>query len=227
MEATATIPEVFKVGILEYKIDYESGLFHNLRRFSFGFNNTGQIQIADEIPLTLKKEHVFIQLFALCGDFVEGAAGDTTFQIIVARQLWAMIRANPKLIEVDQEIWSISEIKYLGKRYRVYKRPSYIDCLATLEKGLMLIDVSEHSTIAQQWLSLYHELLHLIRQYTGQNIPDEEDEAENEEERIVDSMAFMLMTLFSSNDMSWVLETEDEALDVYIASSLTNQNRSS
>lgn len=209
-----TIPETFKIGSLEHEVTYEKGMVLNMGNWSQGLGNTGVIRIAEEIPLTLKKEQVFLRLFALCGDFVDGPAVALANRPIMGRQLFGLIRDNPQVIDVEKSIWDIPQIRFLGKQYKVYRRPSVLDHLATLNNGLMLIDVSEIAKLDLQWIAFYHELLHLIRTHIGQDVRDHDGD-EAEEERIVDGYAFMLTTLLGSNDMTWVLESEDEAHDVY------------
>lgn len=218
MEATCSIPTTFKLGAMEEEIKYEAGLFHNFRLWSMGLSSTGEIRISEALPLTLQKEHIFMQLLMWCGDVVEGVDVNGAEQAIVSRQLFSLIRNNPKLIDLTEPIWGIKSIRVLTKCYKIYSRPAIIDCLATLEAGLLLIDVTEEAKLDLQWLSLWHEIFHLVRLHVGQDVRGHGGE-ESEEERIVDGFAYMFCTLLESNDMTWLLESKDEALDVYPATS--------
>jgi hypothetical protein len=161
------------------------------------------------MPLALKKQQVFIQLYCLCGDVILGVDTDARNKWVEARQLFGIFRENPQLLNVTEEIWGITQIKFLGTWVRICRRPAVLEMLATLENGLMLIDVMEDAKIDLQWLSLFHEIIHLIRIHIGHDVRDHGGN-ESEEERIVDGYAFMLVTLLLSNDMTWLLETEDE-----------------
>lgn len=205
------IPKSILLGGQTIDIVSEDGFYHKVHNLSTGYASTGEIKIAERAPLALKREHVFILLYMhICHMVLGNDTEEPCRKWVVGRQLFGLIRDNPGLLDINESIFNMESIRYIGKPFRIMKRPAVMDKLATLDCNMLAIDVMEDAKLDLQWLYLYHEIIHLIRINLAFSV--EEDE---EEERIVDSTAFLLLALLSQNDMTWILDDGDEGLIEY------------
>lgn len=202
-------PVEVQIGARQYAVVWEKGLYHNSDCYSTRYDNTGEIKIAAELPVTTRKEHLFSQLFLWCGSLIEGSGKNVAKHYVAAKHIFALVRDNPRLLDVRGSIWEIKKIVYLTKQYWLHERSPITDNIGTLAVGLMFIDISTSANSDLQWITLWHEMLHLVRMYLKY-----EDDSEEEEERIVEGFAYFLCTLFAQNDMAWLYKSPDEDVDV-------------
>ena len=194
------------IGGMTTEIEFDEGFYHKYKQLSLGYPDAGEMTIAEEAPLVLQKEQAFVQVYTNICQIIMGDDQENPSEIwVTGKQFLALLRDNPALIDVTKSIFEMESIRYLTKTIRIMKRPAVMRHMATLEFNMLAIDVTGNTKIDLQWLSLYHEILHLIRCHMAYDLDDEE-----EEERIVDGIAFLLVALFAQNDMSWILEDEDE-----------------
>ena len=212
----AKIPESIVIGGITTDLALEEGLFHRLNKISVGFPDKGELKIAEEAPLASQKELAFAHIYLyICDVIIADDLDNPDEKWVVGKQLFAMIRDNPDLINIGKSVFDIPFVKYLGKKIQIFRRPAIMQHLASLNHALLFLDIHEDAKLDQQWLCLYHELIHLIRLQLAFDIRDESGRVSEEEERIVDGIAFLLVALFTQNDMSWVLEEDAEDDDSY------------
>jgi len=211
------IPDSILLGGITTDITFEQGFYHKHKQLSLGYPDAGQLQIADEAPPALQKEQAFVQIYTNICSIIMGDEQDNPSEIwVTGKQLLAVLRDNPALVDITTSIFDIDSIRYLSKNISIQQRPAVMRNMAVLEFNMLTIDVTENTKLDFQWLALYHEILHLIRCHLAFDLDDEE-----EEEQIVDGIAFLLVALFSQNDMAWILEDVEEVTPDYHPSSLS------
>ncbi len=216
----AKIPESILIGGRTIDITFEEGFYHNFKNLSTSYHSTSEFRVAEEAPLALKRDHIFTLIYMYISHLVTGI--EVVFKgekWILGKQLFGLIRDNPALIDITKSVFEIPFIKYNGKRFSIAKRPAVMEGLGSIDFNMLAIDVMETTKLDIQWLTLYHEIIHLVRRTAGLALFEDEDE--EEEERITNSTAFLLLALFSQNDMTWILDDGDEGLIEYYPSSLS------
>ncbi len=205
------LPGKVTIGGLTFKVEIVEGLYVDFKTLSFGLHNTCKFQVAKQAHPTLAKSELFGQLYVFIAEQVCGTSDDRDLIKVAGRTFFGLLRDNPKLIDVSEPIWGIDKLRFMSRIYRLYKRPGTQPCLATLEHNQLYIDITEVAKLDVQWLTLYHELIHMVRMFLGQDLRQIEGaESEGEEERIVDDTAFYFLALMSQNDMRWMLEDDVE-----------------
>ncbi|MHA2065713.1 MAG: hypothetical protein ACXABY_15155 [Candidatus Thorarchaeota archaeon] len=191
------LPKKIKIGVKEIEIRYDAEIDPSRNLISTGHSGLEYLIVQKTLPKHVQAEAIFRGIVHVLCDICK-LDHETKDRFRIGTSVLSIVRDNPQLVENAE----LPSVRIFGFDWKIVKEPEHYNHAGSQESNTMELHLNKAYTGKRGWLVLWHEILHAIF---------DKMELETEtEERDVEMMSFLLCTMFTQNDFSWLLEDANE-----------------
>lgn len=194
------LPKKVKFGFREIEIRYDSELSSGRNILSTGHTSLGYIAVLPSMPAELQAECIFRGLM-FCVQDIAGIFHEQSDKSRMMIGMFSTIRNNPSLLSVGVP----DKVRILGQNWTIVWESKHYEFAGRKVNCDNTIHLNKSYNGVEAWQILWHEMLHAIYDKLELEV------SENEDERDVETMSFLLCLLFTQNDFSWLVEEMAES----------------